>query len=131
MNKRQEQEARILKLLKLAPEQKGWLEPESMDQNRLDKYERDIWTNLKNTSVIEVGKMDTMYGVEVFRITATLPQTVDLETLNEFRENGFVVRFVHPTINVEAIESYMNDEVVRQPMVTMSTITFEPTEGLL
>lgn len=65
------------------------------------------------------------------RTVATLPQTVDLETLNEFRENGFVVRFVHPTINVEAIESYMNDEVMRQPMVTMSTINYEPTEGLL
>lgn len=130
MNKRQEQEARILHLLELTPEQKGWLDPESMDQNRLDKYERDIWTNLKNTSVIEVGKMDTMYGVEAFRITATLPQTVKLEKLNEFRELGTIVRFAHPTINAEAIKSYMDDRVVRQPMVTMTTINYEPTEGL-
>lgn len=131
MNNRQEQEARILQLLEHTPESAGWIQPSSMDQNRLNKYERDIWTSIKNVSVIEVGKLDTMYGVEAFRTVATLPQTVDLETLNEFRENGFVVRFVHPTINVEAIESYMNDEVMRQPMVTMSTINYEPTEGLL
>lgn len=131
MNNRQEQEARILQLLEHTPESAGWIQPSSMDQNRLNKYERDIWTSIKNVSVIEVGKLDTMYGVEVFRTVATLPQTVDLETLNEFRENGFVVRFAHPTINVEAIESYMNDEVMRQPMVTMSTINYEPTEGFL
>ena len=95
MNKRQEQEARILKLLKLAPEQKGWTEPVVMDQARVDKYEYTIWTNIKNTSIIEVGKMDTMYGVEAFRIVATLPQTVEMEKLNEFRELGTVVRFVH------------------------------------
>lgn len=130
MNKRQEQEARILKLLKLTPEQKGWLDPESMDQNRLDKYERDIWTNLKNTSVIEVGKMDTMYGVEAFRITATLPQTVELEKLNEFRELGTAVRFVHPSVDVEAIKNSMEDGVAYQGMVTMTTIDFEPAEGL-
>lgn len=131
MNNRQEQEARILQLLEHTPESAGWIQPSSMDQNRLNKYERDIWTSIKNVSVIEVGKLDTMYGVEAFRTVATLPQTVDLETLNEFRENGFVVRFAHPTINVEAIESYMNDEVMRQPMVTMSTINYEPTKGLL
>lgn len=71
-----------------------------------------------------------MYGVKAFRIVATLPQTVSLEALDEFRENGMVVRFVHPTIDAEAIKSHMDDEVIRQPMVTMSTITFEPTEGL-
>ena len=56
---------------------------------------------------------------------------VAIETLDEFRENGMVVRFVHPTIDAEVIKSYMNDEVMRQPMVTMSTINYEPTEGLL
>ena len=131
MNKRQEQEALILQLLEQTPESAMWIQPAALDRDQLNNYERTIWTNIKNASTIEVGKFDTMYGVEAFRTVATLPQTVDLETLNEFRENGFVVRFVHPTINVEAIESYMNDEVVRQPMVTMSTITFEPTEGLL
>lgn len=131
MNKRQEQEALILQLLEQTPESAMWIQPAALDRDQLNNYERTIWTNIKNASTIEVGKLDTMYGVEVFRTVATLPQTVELETLNEFRENGFVVRFVHPTINVEAIESYMNDEVVRQPMVTMSTITFEPTEGLL
>ena len=131
MNKRQEQEALILQLLEQTPESAMWIQPAALDRDQLNNYERTIWTNIKNASTIEVGKLDTMYGVEAFRTVATLPQTVDLETLNEFRENGFVVRFVHPTINVEAIESYMNDEVVRQPMVTMSTITFEPTEGLL
>lgn len=45
-------------------------------------------------------------------------------------ENGMVVRFAHPTINAEAIKSYMDDEVIRQPMVTMRTINYEPTEGL-
>lgn len=131
MNKRQEQEALILQLLEQTPESAMWIQPAALDRDQLNNYERTVWTNIKNASTIEVGKLDTMYGVEAFRTVATLPQTVDLETLNEFRENGFVVRFVHPTINVEAIESYMNDEVVRQPMVTMSTITFEPTEGLL
>ena len=131
MNKRQEQEALILQLLEQTPESAMWIQPAALDRDQLNNYERTIWTNIKNASTIEVGKFDTMYGVEAFRTVATLPQTVDLETLNEFRENGFVVRFVHPTINVEAIESYMNDEVMRQPMVTMSTINYEPTEGLL
>lgn len=130
MNKRQEQEARILKLLKLAPEQKGWTEPDVMDQARLDKYERDIWTNIKNTSVIEVGKMDTMYGVEAFRITATLPQTVELEKLNEFRELGTIVRLVRPSVDVEAIKNSMEDGVAYERMVAMTTINFEPIEGL-
>ena len=130
MNNRQEQEALILQLLKLAPEQKGWVEPDVMEQERLDKYERDIWTNLKNTSVIEVGKMDTMYGVEVFRIVATLPQTVKMEKLNEFRELGTAVRFVHPSVDVEAIKNSMEDGVAYAGMVTMTTINFEPTEGL-
>lgn len=130
MNARQEQEARILQLLKLAPEQKGWTEPDVMDQARLDKYERDIWTNIKNTSVIEVGKTDTMYGVEAFRIVATLPQTVELETLNEFHELGTVVRFVRPSVDVEAIKNSMEDGVAYERMVTMTTINFEPTEGL-
>lgn len=101
-----------------------------MGQDRLNQYERDIWNNIKNTSVIEVGKLDTMYGVEAFRIKATLPQTVDMEKLNEFRELGTVVRFVHPTIDAEAIKNSMDDEMIRQPMVTMTTINFEPTEGL-
>lgn len=130
MNKRQEQEAHILQLLKLAPEQKGWVELDVMDQERLDKYERAIWTNIKNTSVIEVGKMDTMYGVEAFRIVATLPQTVEMEKLNEFRELGTVVRFVHPTVDVEVIKNSMEDGVAYQGMVTMTTIDFEPTDGL-
>jgi hypothetical protein len=131
MSNRQEQETRILQLLEQVPESASWIQPSSMDQERLNNYERTIWTNIKNASIIEVGKLDTMYGVEAFRTVATLPQTVDLETLNEFRENGFVVRFVHPTIDVEEIESYMDDRVVRQPMVTMTTINYEPTEGLL
>ena len=41
-----------------------------------------------------------------------------------------VVRFTHPSIDIEAIESYMDDRMTRQPMVTMSTINFELTEGL-
>lgn len=130
MNKRQEQEARILQLLKLAPEQKGWVEPDVMEQERLDKYERDIWTNIKNTSVIEVGKLDTLYGVEAFRIVATLPQAVEMEKLNEFYELGTVVRFVHPSVDVEAIKNSMEDGVAYEHMVTMTTINFEPTEGL-
>lgn len=131
MNKRQEQEALILQLLEQTPESAAWIQLSSMGQERLNNYERTIWTNIKNASIIEVGKLDTMYGVEAFRTVATLSQTVDLETLNEFRENGFVVQFIHPTIDVEELESYMDDRVARQPMVTMSTITFEPTEGLL
>lgn len=131
MNARQEQEALILQLLEQTPESAMWIQPASLDQDQLNNYERTIWTNIKNASTIEVGKLDTMYGVEAFRIVATLPQTVDLETLNEFRENGFVVRFVHPTVDVEEIESYMDDRVARQPMVTMTTINYEPTEGLL
>lgn len=130
MSKRQEQEALILQLLKLAPEQKGWVEPDVMEQERLDKYERDIWTNIKNTSVIEVGKMDTMYGVEAFRIVATLPQTVEMEKLNEFYELGTVVRFVYPSVDVDAIKNTMEEGVAYQGMVTMTTIDFEPTEGL-
>lgn len=131
MNNRQEQEARILQLLEHTPESTTWIQPSSMDQDRLNTYERTIWRNIKNASIIEVGKLDTMYGVKAFRIVATLPQTVSLEALDEFRENGMVVRFTHPSIDNEAIESYMNDEVMRQPMVTMSTINYEPTEGLL
>lgn len=130
MNNRQEQEARILQLLEHTPESATWIQPSSMDQDRLNKYERTIWRNIKNTSIIEVGKLDTMYGVEAFRIVTTLPQTVSLEALDEFRENGMVVRFTHPSIDIEAIESYMDDRMTRQPMVTMSNINFEPTEGL-
>lgn len=130
MNNRQEQEARILQLLEHTPESTAWIQPASMDQDRLNKYERTIWRNIKNASIIEVGKLDTMYGVKAFRIVATLPQTVSLEALDEFRENGMVVRFTHPSIDIEAIESYMDDRMTRQPMVTMSTINFEPTEGL-
>ena len=128
MNK--QQETLILQLLHYTPESTAWIQPSSMGQDRLNQYERDIWNNIKNTSVIEVGKLDTMYGVEAFRTVATLPQTVNLETLDEFRENGMVVRFVHPTIDAEAIISYMDDEMIRQPMVTMTTINYEPTEGL-
>lgn len=130
MNNRQEQEARILQLLEHTPESTTWIQPSSMDQDRLNNYERTIWRNIKNASIIEVGKLDTMYGVKAFRIVATLPQTVSLEALDEFRENGMVVRFTHPSIDIEAIESYMDDRMTRQPMVTMSTINFEPTEGL-
>ena len=131
MNNRLEQEARILRLLEHTPESTTWIQPSSMDQDRLNNYERTIWRNIKNASIIEVGKLDTMYGVKAFRIVATLPQTVSLEALDEFRENGMVVRFTHPSIDIEAIESYMDDRMTRQPMVTMSTINFEPTEGLL
>lgn len=130
MNNRQEQEALILQLLEYTPESTAWIQPSFMGQDRLNQYERDIWNNIKNTSVIEVGKLDTMYGVEAFRIKATLPQTIDMEKLNEFRELGTVVRFVHPTIDAEAIKNSMDDEMIRQPMVTMTTINFEPTEGL-
>lgn len=130
MNKRQEQEARILQLLEQAPESASWLQPSSMDQARLNEHERSIWTNIKNASIIEVGKIDTMYGVKAFRNVATLPQTVSLETLNEFRELGTVVRFVHPTIDAKAIKNFMEDGVTYERMVAMTTINFEPTEGL-
>ena len=130
MNNRQEQEARILQLLEHTPESTTWIQPSSMDQDRLNNYERTIWRNIKNASVIEVGKMDTMYGVEVFRIVATLPQTVDMEKLNEFRELGTIVRFVRPSVDVEAIKNSMEDGVAYERMVTMTTINFEPTEGL-
>lgn len=130
MNNREEQEARILQLLERTPESAAWIQPASMDQDRLNNYERTIWRNIKNASIIEVGKLDTMYGVKAFRIVATLPQTVSLEALDEFREDGMVVRFTHPSIDIEAIESYMDERMTRQPMVTMSTINFEPTEGL-
>ena len=130
MNNRQEQEARILQWLEHTPESAGWIQPSSMDQNRLNKYERDIWTSIKNVSVIEVGNVDIMYGVEAFRIVATLPQTVDMEKLNEFRELGTIVRFVRPSVDVEAIKNSMEDGVAYERMVTMTTINFEPTEGL-
>lgn len=130
MNNRQEQEARILQLLEYAPESAAWIQPSFMDQDRLNKYERDIWTSIKNVSVIEVGKVDIMYGVEAFRTIATLPQTVDFETLDEFRENGMIVRFVHPTIDAEAIKIFMEDDITYQRMVTMTTVNYEPTEGL-
>lgn len=130
MNNRQEQEARILQLLEHTPESTTWIQPSSMDQDRLNKYERDIWTSIKNVSVIEVGNVDIMYGVEAFRIVATLPQTVDMEKLNEFRELGTIVRFVRPSVDVEAIKNSMEDGVAYERMVTMTTINFEPTEGL-
>lgn len=130
MNNRQEQEARILQLLEHTPESTTWIQPSSMDQDRLNKYERDIWTSIKNVSVIEVGNVDIMYGVEAFRIVATLPQTVDMEKLNEFRELGTIVRFVRPSVDVEAIKNSMEDGVAYERMVTITTINFEPTEGL-
>mgnify|MGYP000851379224 CR=1 FL=1 len=130
MNNRQEQEARILQLLEHTPESTTWIQPSSMDQDRLNNYERTIWRNIKNASIIEVGKLDTMYGVEVFHIVATLPQTVDMEKLNEFRELGTIVRFVRPSVDVEAIKNSMEDGVAYERMVTMTTINFEPTEGL-
>ena len=130
MNNRQEQEARILQLLEHTPESTTWIQPSSMDQDRLNKYERDIWTSIKNVSVIEVGNVDIMYGVEAFCIVATLPQTVDMEKLNEFRELGTIVRFVRPSVDVEAIKNSMEDGVAYERMVTITTINFEPTEGL-
>lgn len=74
MDKRQKQETLILKLLKHSPEQASWLDPDQMDQAKLDEYEHRIWNGIKNKSTIHIGIPDNMFDTEVFRITATLPQ---------------------------------------------------------
>ena len=98
MDKRQKQETLILKLLKHSPEQASWLDPDQMDQAKLDEYEHRIWNGIKNKSTIHIGIPDNMFDTKVFRIIATLPQNVKLEKLDEFRKNGFTVQFVPPCI---------------------------------
>lgn len=123
MDKRQKQETLILKLLKHLPEQARWLNPDQMDQAKLDEYERDIWNGIKNKSTIHIGIPDNMFDTEVFRITATLPQNVKLEKLDEFRENGFTVQFVFPKLDAEEILD--NDDGL---MAKMITVDYEPTK---
>ena len=125
MDKRQKQETLILKLLKHSPEQASWLNPDQMDQAKLDEYEHSIWNGIKNKSTIHIGIPDNMFDTEVFRITATLPQpkTVSLETLDEFCKNGFAVQFVFPVLDAEEILD--NDDGL---MVQMITINYEPTD---
>ena len=57
MNNRQEQEARILQLLEHTPESTTWIQPSSMDQDRLNNYERTIWRNIKNLSILRQSKV--------------------------------------------------------------------------
>lgn len=125
MDKRQKQETLILKLLKHSPEQASWLNPDQMDQAKLDEYEHSIWNGIKNKSTIHIGIPDNMFDTEVFRITATLPQpkTVSLKTLDEFCKNGFTVQFVFPVLDAEEILD--NDDGL---MVQMITVNYEPTD---
>lgn len=125
MDKRQKQETLILKLLKHSPEQASWLDPDQMDQAKLDEYEHRIWNGIKNKSTIHIGIPDNMFDTEVFHITATLPQpkTVSLKTLDEFCKNGFAVQFVFPVLDAEEILD--NDDGL---MVQMITINYEPID---
>lgn len=125
MDKRQKQETLILKLLKHSPEQASWLDPDQMDQAKLDEYEHRIWNGIKNKSTIHIGIPDNMFDTEVFRITATLPQpkTVSLKTLDEFYKNGFTVQFVFPVLDAEEILD--NDDGL---MVQMITVNYEPID---
>ena len=93
-----------------------------MDQTKLDEYERDVWNGIKFKSIIQIGTTDVMYNTEVFRIVATLPQTVDLKTLDKFLEEGFTVQFVSPKLDAEEILD--NDDGL---MATMITVNYEPT----
>lgn len=125
MDKRQKQEKLILKLLTDSPEQAHWLNPDQMDQAKLDEYERDIWNGIKNKSTIHIGIPDNMFDTEVFHITTTLPQpkAVSLKTLDEFCKNGFTVQFVFPVLDAEEILD--NDDGL---MVQMITVNYEPTD---
>ena len=123
MDKRQKQEKLILNLLRHSPEQASWLDPDQMNQARLDEYEYDVWQGIKNKSIIQVGTEDIVYNTKVFRIVATVPQKVHLETLDEFRENGFTVQFVFPKLDAEEILD--NDNGL---MAKMITVNYEPTE---
>ncbi len=66
-------------------------------------------------------------------MVATLPQTgLMWETFGRIISRKRNVSLVCPSnYRRRVIESYMDDEMIHQPMVTMTTITFEPTEGLL
>lgn len=123
MNKRQKQEKLILDLLKHSPERAHWIEPDQMDQAKLNEYEHDVWNGIKFKSVIQIGTYDSMFGTDVFRIVATLPQNVKLEKLDEFRENGFTVQFVFPKLDAEEILD--NDDGL---MVQMITVNYEPID---
>lgn len=123
MNKRQKQEKLILDLLKHSPERAHWIEPDQMDQAKLNEYEHDVWNGIKFKSIIQIGTYDSMFGTDVFRIVATLPQNVKLEKLDEFRENGFTVQFVFPKLDAEEILD--NDDGL---MAEMITVDYEPTE---
>jgi hypothetical protein len=123
MDKRQKQERLILNLLNDSPEQAHWLNPDQMDQAKLNEYERDVWNGIKFKSIIQVGTYDNVFDTKVFRIVATLPQNVKLEKLDEFRENGFTVQFVFPKLDAEEILD--NDD---GHMVEMITVDYEPTE---
>lgn len=123
MGSRQKQENLILKLLKHSPERAHWLNPDQMDQTKLNEYERDVWNGIKFKSIIQIGTYDNVFDTKVFRILATLPQNVKLEKLDKFRENGFTVQFVFPKLDVEEILD--NDD---GHMVEMITVDYEPTE---
>ena len=123
MDKRQKQERLILNLLNDSPEQAHWLNPDQMDQAKLNEYERDVWNGIKFKSIIQVGTYDNVFDTKVSRIVATLPQNVKLEKLDEFRENGFTVQFVFPKLDAEEILD--NDD---GHMVEMITVDYEPTE---
>ena len=123
MDKRQKQERLILNLLNNSPEQAHWLNPDQMDQAKLNEYERDVWNGIKFKSIIQVGTYDNVFDTKVFRIVATLPQNVKLEKLDEFRENGFTVQFVFPKLDAEEILD--NDNGL---MVQMITVNYEPID---
>lgn len=123
MDKRQKQERLILNLLNDSPERAHWIEPDQMDQAKLDEYERDVWNGIKFKSIIQIGTYDSMFDTEVFRIIATLPQNVSLEKLDEFHENGFTVQFVFPKLDAEEILD--NDDGL---MTEMITVNYEPTD---
>lgn len=123
MDKRQKQERLILNLLNNSPEQAHWLNPDQMDQAKLNEYERDVWNGIKFKSIIQVGTYDNVFDTKVFRIVATLPQNVKLEKLDEFRENGFTVQFIFPKLDAEEILD--NDDGL---MVQMITVNYEPID---
>lgn len=123
MDKRQKQERLILNLLNDSPERAHWLNPDQMDQAKLNEYEHDVWNGIKFKSIIQVGTYDNVFDTKVFRIVATLPQNIKLEKLDEFREKGFTVQFVFPKLDAEEILD--NDD---GHMVEMITVDYEPTE---
>ena len=122
MDKRIKQETLISKLIDDSPEQKHWLDPSYLDQDKLNKYEQNIWKGIKNKSIIQIGRMETLHDAELFRIIGTVPQTTSLETLNKIHNDGFTIQFVFPKLDTEAISD--NDGSL---MAEMITVRYQPT----